>query len=108
MVFVTTQLVVKKETHTRWLLLSRLSVAITNKRLFQMRKHPTGFCDTCEVTESIEHILLECNKENISTILKEKCNSYKSEFNLKSLLDTGCLQSTVYNLIKIINKGKIL
>jgi len=86
----------------------RLGVAITNKRLFQMRKHPTGFCDTCEVTESIEHILLECKKENISTILKEKCNSYKSEFNLKSLLDTGCLQSTVYNLIKIINKGKIL
>ena len=65
-------------------------------------------CDTCEVTESIEHILLECKKENISNILKDKCNSYKSEFNLKSLLDVGCLQSAVYNLVKIINKGKIL
>jgi ribonuclease HI len=86
----------------------RLGVAITNKRLFQMRKHPTGLCDTCKVTESIEHLLLECKKENISTILKDQCNCYKSEFNLKSLLDIGCLQSTVYNLVKLINKGKIL
>jgi ribonuclease HI len=86
----------------------RLGVAITNKRLFQMRKHPTGLCDTCEVTESIEHLLLECKKENISTILKDQCNSYKSEFNLKSLLDIGCLQSAVYNLVKLINTGKIL
>ena len=86
----------------------RLGVAITNKKLFQMKKHPNGLCDTCEVTESIEHILLECKKENISNILKDKCNSYKSEFNLKSLLDVGCLQSAVYNLVKIINKGKIL
>ena len=58
--------------------------------------------------ESVEHLLLECKQEDISTILRNQCVIYKSDFNLKSLLDIGCLQNTVYNLVKRIKKGKIL
>ena len=86
----------------------RIGVAITNKRLFQMGKHISGLCDTCQVMESVEHLLLECKQEDISTILRNQCVIYKSDFNLKSLLDIGCLQNTVYNLVKRIKKGKIL
>jgi ribonuclease HI len=86
----------------------RLGVALTNKKLFQMGKHPNGFCDVCQVKETVEHLLLECKKENISTTLKNQCEIYKSDFNLKTLLDVGCMQGVVYNLVKLINKGKML
>jgi len=86
----------------------RIGVANTNKRLFQMGKHINGLCDTCQVMESVEHLLLECKQEDISTILRNQCVIYKSEFNLKTLLDVGCLQSAVYNIVKLIYKGKIL
>lgn len=73
-----------------------------------MGKHPTGLCDLCQVEESIEHILLQCNKENISSILKNQCLIYKSDFNLKSVLDIGGIQTTVFNLVNQIYKEKIL
>ena len=73
-----------------------------------MGKHPNGLCDACQVEESVNHLLLECKKENISTILKNQCEIYKSEFNFKTLLDIGCMQGEVYKLVKLINKRKIL
>lgn len=33
---------------------------------------------------------------------------YKLDLNIKSLLGVGCIQGTVYNLVKNNNKGKIL
>jgi len=36
--------------------LGRLGTALTNHRLYIMGKHPTGFCDLCQVKENIEHI----------------------------------------------------
>jgi len=86
----------------------RLGMANTNSRLFKIGKHPTGLCDLCHVNENIEHLLLECKKENIGDVLRNKCGLYKSEFTLKTLLNEGHLQRTVYSLIKVINKGKIL
>jgi ribonuclease HI len=86
----------------------RLGMANTNYRLFKIGKHPSGLCDVCNVKDDIEHLLLRCKKENIGNILRNKCDLYKSDFNLKTLLNEGHLQRTIYSLIKIINKGKIL
>src|SRR6218665_507431 len=86
----------------------RLGTYLTNHRLHIMGKHPTGLCDLYQVEESIEHILLQCNKENISSILKNQCLIYKSDFNLKSVLDIGGIQTTVFNLVNQIYKEKIL
>jgi len=73
-----------------------------------MGKHLTGFCDLCQVKENIEHILLQCNKENISSILKDQCLICKADLNLKSVLDIGGIQTTVFNLVNQIYKEKIL
>jgi len=86
----------------------RLGTANTNYRLFRMGKHPTGLCDLCHVKEDIAHLLLECKKENIGSLLRSKCDAFKSDFSLKTLLSEGYLQRTVCTLIKLITKGKLL
>ena len=52
--------------------------------------------------------MLDCNKENISNILRNTCIAYKMDFNIKNLLDVGCTQSTVYRLLSLITNGKIV
>ncbi len=27
-----------------------------------MGKHPTGFCDQCQIPETVEHVLINCSK----------------------------------------------
>jgi DNA-binding MltR family transcriptional regulator len=86
----------------------RLGKVNLNERLFLMKKHKDGLCDTCRVTESIDHLLLSCKKELISNILSDKCALYNVDFNLKSLLGIGCIQSEVYRLVSLINKEKVV
>ena len=73
-----------------------------------MKKHDNGMCSLCKNTENIDHLLLKCRKENISGILREHCILYKEDFNIKSLLGVGCLQSKVYMLVRLIHKGKVV
>src|ERR1700733_679094 len=73
----------------------RLGVANTNSRLFKMGRHPTGNCETCQVKDDIEHLLLKCIKNDISIELQNKCTVYKNEFSLKSLLGVGFLHRDV-------------
>ena len=73
-----------------------------------MKKHENGLCSLCKVRENIKHLLLDCNKENISNILRNTCIAYKMDFNIKNLLDVGCTQSTVYRLFSLITNGKIV
>src|ERR1700733_5708192 len=84
----------------------RLGAANTNSKLFKMGRHPTGNCDTCLVKGDIEHLLLQCTKGDIAVTLNDKCKIYKNEFNLKTQI--GCYQNCVYNLVKLINNGKIM
>ena len=73
-----------------------------------MKKHNDDLCNVCKVTENINHVLLNCKKENISNILRDKCVLYKEEFNIKTLLGIGFMQSEVYRLVSLINKGKVV
>ena len=86
----------------------RLGVANTNQRLFVIKRHFNGLCDTCQIRETIHHLLLECVKEDISELLRNKCQLYKHEISIKTLLTVNLFQNEVYRLVKIINKGKIL
>ena len=86
----------------------RLGVANTNQRLFIIKRHDDGLCDTCKVRETIHHLLLDCKKEDISEVLRNKCQLYKHEVSVKTLLTVNLFQNEVYRLVKIINKGKIL
>ena len=98
----------------------RLGVANTNQRLFVIKRHLNGLCDTCQIMhlnglcdtcqirETIHHLLLDCVKEDISELLRNKCQLYKHEISIKTLLTVNLFQNEVYRLVKIINNGKIL
>ena len=86
----------------------RLGVANTNQRLFFMKRHANGLCDKCQVKDTIQHILLECKKEDISELLRNKCQMYKNEASVKTLLSVSVFQNEVYRIIKLITNGKIL
>ena len=85
----------------------RLEIANLNERLLLMKKHENGLCSLCKVRENIKHLLLDCNKENISNISRDTCVAYKMDFNIKNLLDVGCTQSIVYRLLSLITNGKL-
>jgi len=65
-------------------------------------------CNTCKVKETIHHLLLDCKKEDISEVLRNKCQLYKHDISIKTLLTVNLFQNEVYRLVKIINNGKIL
>src|SRR6218665_1994143 len=89
----------------------RLGKVNLNERLLLMKKHENGLCSFCKVRENIKHLLLDCNKENISNILRDTCVAYKMDFNIKNLVDVGlvgCIQNTVFRLVSLITNGKIV
>jgi hypothetical protein len=95
----------KKEVQISRLRLGKVNL---NERLYLMKKHDSGLCSVCKVTENIDHLLLTCKKENISDVLRNACVSFKLDFNTKNLLDDGYMQSVVYRLINQITKGKVV
>src|SRR6218665_2223847 len=44
-----------------------------NERLLLIKKHENSLCSLCKVRENIKYLLLDCNKENISNILRNTC-----------------------------------
>ena len=70
----------------------RLEKVNLNERLLLMKNMKNGLCSLCKVRENIKHLLLDCNKENISNILRNTCRpiAYEMDFNIKNLLDVGC------------------
>jgi len=77
-----------------------------NERLLRMKKHENGLCSLCKVRENIKNLLLDCNKKNISNILRDACVAYKMDFNI--MLDVRCIQNTVFRLVSLITNGKIV
>jgi hypothetical protein len=86
----------------------RLGVANTNQRLFMLKRHSSGLCDTCQVKDTIDHLLLDCKKEDISNLLRNICQIYKDDISIKTILTVGIYQNEVYRLVGLITKGKIL
>ena len=60
------------------------------------------------VKETIHHLLIDCDKEDISELLRNKYQYYKHEISFKKLQTVNLFQNEVYRLVKKINKGNIL
>ena len=73
-----------------------------------LKRHLNGLCNKCQVKETIHDLLLECNKEDISGISRNKCQLYKDEFSIKTLLSVNLYQNEVYRLVSMITNGRIL
>src|SRR6218665_3715234 len=56
-------------------------------QIIQNRETPRRSVFLCQTPDTIQHLLLQCKKHNISTLLKDQCTIYKLEPNLRSMLD---------------------
>lgn len=86
----------------------RLGHVNLNNRLYNLKIHPTGLCDMCNVQETASHLLLHCQKERIAQTLREKCASKHLDVNLKNILCNTDLQNVLYGVIAYIYKDRIL
>ena len=51
-------------------------------KCFLWKKHESGLCSLCKTWENIKHLLLACNKENISNLLRNTGVAYKMDFDI--------------------------
>src|SRR6218665_2041797 len=86
----------------------RLGRVLLNQWLCKMKIHPDGRCEVCRVPDRIEHLLLQCTRNNISNKLQRKCEELNVECSVVNLLQHNALQREVAQQIYEMNKGKIL
>jgi len=86
----------------------RLGHVNLNNRLYNLKIHPTGLCDMCNVRETTVHLLLHCQKEHIAKTLREKCTSKNLDVTVKNIICNTDLQSELYGKIQQIYKGRII
>jgi ribonuclease HI len=86
----------------------RLGKVLLNQWLHQMDLHPDGNCDECNVPDTIDHLLLECCRKNISQTIHDKCQELGIPCTTINILKISGLQKEVVRLISEFNHGKIL
>jgi ribonuclease HI len=65
----------------------RLGQCRLNHYLHEIGCHPTGLCDTCNVSENIEHFLMKCDSDLVQG-LKELCQRKNIPHTLTEILST--------------------
>ena len=72
-------------------LISRLKLGKcgSNLCLHNINRHENGLCSFCNVEETINHILLECDSNSIKNKLKQFCILNKINFDLKTILNSN-------------------
>lgn len=73
-------------------ILNRLRIGHTglNKSLHVIGKHDTGHCDSCDVLETVEHVLTKCSKyDRERQLVKRKIEDAMEVFNLNVILAKG-------------------
>jgi len=79
----------------------RLGVCKLKKYLKTQGNHPTGLCDACGVPETIEHFLMHCRGNNISSELLTICNRCNVTFDLQSILNNRVTLQAIYDNLNI-------
>jgi hypothetical protein len=74
----------------------RLGKCGLNFYLNKIDLHESGNCQACGVRETIEHFLLECNANGMSSRLKCYCSRNNIDFNLKNILNSPECQSIIF------------
>ena len=67
--------------------------------MHEIKAHPDGLCASCQVPQSIEHILLDCTASQIPVKLKDRCTSLQILPTLPNLLSSTELQDLVFDLV---------
>ena len=91
-----TNQICRKETMITRLRLGKCSL---KKYLHDIRAHPDGLCSSCQVPETIEHLLLECASSRIPTKLRTKCMFLNLQPSTITILNTQELQDLVFDLV---------
>lgn len=79
----------------------RLGKCKLNKYLLDYKIHQSGLCEKCQVPEDIEHLLINCTKHKLASILKLKCKEYNSENNIKNILSKDIFIKEIINNLEI-------
>jgi len=86
----------------------RLGHVNLNNRLNNLKLHPTGLCDMCNVRETTSHLLLHCRKGHIAQTLRENCTSKHLDVTMRNILCNADLQNVLWSVIERIFEGRIL
>jgi len=95
----------KQEVQTTRLRLGRV---LLNRWLHTMNLHPDGDCEECGTPDTIEHLLLECSRKNISRTIRNKCQELGIDCTVKNILQVRSLQKEVVRIVGEMRDGKIL
>ena len=64
----------------------------------------SNMCDTCNVTEDVDHFLFHCSKHgSLTSCLKDAAASAKQSLSLKLVLSQEPFLSIIYNYISVNN-----
>ena len=79
----------------------RLGKCRLNFYLQVIKRHEDGLCDRCGTEETIEHLLLQCDRSNMATTVASRCAALGLPLNVNTILSTASLQDLVYHLLTI-------
>jgi hypothetical protein len=77
----------------------RLGQVLNNHYLHKIGVHPDGLCQTCGVTENIQHQLFEC-KSNLSVMIRQRCRLRDVPLTIQSVLSEPGCQKIIIELFK--------
>ena len=77
----------------------RFGKCLLNKCLQEIKKHPDGRCGCCGRDETVEHLLLECNRFDLAKTLNSKCRDLGLEPTLRNILSNACLSDIIFDTL---------
>jgi hypothetical protein len=57
-----------------------------NENMKKIGLHQDGMCNTCKVTESVEHYVMECQESRIRDKVKDACIRTNTPFEIQKIL----------------------
>lgn len=81
-----------------------------NSTLHIMGKHPTGFCDQCQIPETVEHVLINCSKYGLQRVdmIKDMGKIGLTGRGVKSIMDCSRSEQGVKYLIRFLTKTGLM
>ena len=70
-----------------------------NKCLPVIKRHPDGLCPSCGRDDTVEHLLLECNRFNMAITIADKCNELHIQPTTKNILGDGRLTDVIFGVL---------
>ncbi len=78
-----------------------------NSTLYIIGKYPTGFCDQCQIPETVEHVLINCLKYELQRMGMIK-NMGKIGRGVKNIMDCSRSEQGMKYLIFFLTKTRLM